>query len=188
MPRQWSSTCSQSRTLQAVAVERHLQAVQQVGDEQRDDLLRELVRPVVVGAAGDDHVQPVGAVVRQGEQVARRPWTRSTASSARAAWASGPGALARSSRRPRRWRRARTGRARWRSAASSSVWVPSTLVMHESARAGDRPVDVRLGREVDDRVVRRPSARRRSRASRMSPSTNAAAGSSDRVRLARLPA
>ena len=34
--------------------ERNASAVQQVGDEQRDDLLRELVRPVVVGAAGDD--------------------------------------------------------------------------------------------------------------------------------------
>ncbi len=54
----------------AVAVERHLQPVQQVGHEQRDDLLRELVRPVVVAAPGDAHVQPVGPGVGPGHQVA----------------------------------------------------------------------------------------------------------------------
>jgi hypothetical protein len=38
----------------AVAVEGDLLVVEQVGDEQRDHLLGELVGAVVVGAAGDD--------------------------------------------------------------------------------------------------------------------------------------
>ena len=52
----------------AAAVQRHLVAVHQVGDEQRDDLLGELVGPVVVGAAGHHHVQLVGGGVGQGDQ------------------------------------------------------------------------------------------------------------------------
>ena len=40
--------------VQAVAVERDLLAVEQVGDEQRDDLLGELVGAEVVRRAGDD--------------------------------------------------------------------------------------------------------------------------------------
>src|SRR5699024_776405 len=53
----------------AIAVQRHGTAVEQVGDEQRDDLLRKLVRPVVVGASGDRHRNTVGAVVGQRDQV-----------------------------------------------------------------------------------------------------------------------
>ena len=79
----------------------------QVGDEQRDDLLRELVGAVVVGAAGDHDVHPVGAVVGQREQVRaglrgrvgrvglQRPRPRSRSPR-------------RSSRRPRRSTRARS--------------------------------------------------------------------------------
>ena len=37
----------------AVAVERHRQSVDRVGDEERDELLGKLVRPVVVRRAGD---------------------------------------------------------------------------------------------------------------------------------------
>ena len=58
--------------VEPVAVERHGAAVEQVRDEQRDDLLGELVGPVVVRAAGDAHRQAVGAVVGAGEQVRRR--------------------------------------------------------------------------------------------------------------------
>ncbi len=62
----------------AVAVQRDRPPVEQVGREQRDDLLRVLVRAVVVAAAGDPHVQPVGAGVGPGHQVAaglgRRVW------------------------------------------------------------------------------------------------------------------
>ena len=49
--------------IKTVAVERHLEAVDQVGDEERDDLLRELMRPVVVGAARAGHAHAIGAVV-----------------------------------------------------------------------------------------------------------------------------
>ena len=68
-PRQWSSTCSQSRTLQAVAVERQPLVLERVGDEQRDDLLGELVRAVVVRRARDDHRHAVGGPVAVGEAV-----------------------------------------------------------------------------------------------------------------------
>ena len=53
MPAQLSSTWSQSRTLQAVAVDGQRLAVERVGDEQRDELLGVLVGAVVVGAARD---------------------------------------------------------------------------------------------------------------------------------------
>jgi len=53
----------------AGAVERDRLAVEQVGDEQRDDLLGEVVGPVVVAAPGDRDVQAVGLRVRPGEQV-----------------------------------------------------------------------------------------------------------------------
>src|SRR5690606_39671553 len=56
----------------AVAVQRHRLAVEQVGHEQRDDLFRVLVRPVVVRAADDAHRQAVRAVVGAGQQVGRR--------------------------------------------------------------------------------------------------------------------
>ena len=55
--------------VEPLAVERHLQAVHQVGDEQRDDLLRELVGPVVVGAAGDADLHAERAGVGAGEEV-----------------------------------------------------------------------------------------------------------------------
>ena len=55
--------------VQTVAVQRHLLAVEQVGREQRDDLLGELVGAVVVRAAGHDDGQAVGREVRQRNQV-----------------------------------------------------------------------------------------------------------------------
>ena len=70
--------------VQAVAVERHLRAVEQVGDEQRDDLLGVLVGPEVVRAAGDHDRQAVGLVVRRARSGRSRPSTPSTASGARA--------------------------------------------------------------------------------------------------------
>ena len=70
MARQWSSTCSQSRTLAPSPYRESRAPVEEVRDEQRDDLLGELVRPVVVRAAGHHHGQLVGAEVGPGEQVA----------------------------------------------------------------------------------------------------------------------
>ena len=54
----------------AVAVERHLLALEQVGDEQGDDLFGELVGAKVVGAAGDEDVEAKGVVVRSYQKVA----------------------------------------------------------------------------------------------------------------------
>lgn len=71
MPRQWSSTCSQSRTLRPSPYSDPA-AVQEVGDEQRHELLGELARAVVVGAPGHPYVEAVGAVAGEGQQVARR--------------------------------------------------------------------------------------------------------------------
>ena len=53
----------------ALAVDRQRLVVQAVGDHQRDQLLREVVGPVVVGAAADCHRQAVGTVVGLHQQV-----------------------------------------------------------------------------------------------------------------------
>ena len=97
--------------VRAVAVERDLRAVEQVGDEQGDDLLGEVVVPVVVRAAGHAHVEAVGAVVGEGDQVAgglRRRVGRVRGERVRL----GPRAFVDRSRRPRRWRCARRSRCR----------------------------------------------------------------------------
>src|SRR6266702_3913807 len=52
----------------AAAIQRHLVPVNQVGHKQRDDLLGELIGPVVVGAAGHHHVQLKGGGIRQRHQ------------------------------------------------------------------------------------------------------------------------
>lgn len=70
MPWTWSSMCSQSRTWAPSPYSGTGLTVQQVGDEERDDLLGEVVVPVVVGTAGHPHVESVGAVVGQRDQVA----------------------------------------------------------------------------------------------------------------------
>ena len=55
----------------AVAVDRQLLALGRVEDHQRDQLLGELVRPVVVRAVGHQHRQAVGVVVGPGQMVGR---------------------------------------------------------------------------------------------------------------------
>ena len=57
--------------LHAVAIDRQPAALQRVGDHQRDQLFRELVRSVVVGAAGDHHVQSERMPMGENEQVRR---------------------------------------------------------------------------------------------------------------------
>ncbi len=133
-----------------VAVQRHPPAVEQVRHEERDDLLRELVRPVVVRAARDAHRQAVGAVVGPGQQVRRRL--------------------------RRRVRRVRLQRVRLRprprldravDLVGRHVHEPRDAALerglqqhlgagdvgrHEVGRAADRPVDVRLRGEVHDDV------------------------------------
>src|ERR687895_2714143 len=58
--------------LHAVAVHRQLVAVQRVEDHQRDQLLGVLVGPVVVRAAADQRLEPVGVVVGSDQQVGAR--------------------------------------------------------------------------------------------------------------------
>ena len=152
MPRQWSSTCSQSRTLSPSPYSGTVLAVDQVGDEQRDDLLGVLVGPVVVGAAGDRDVEPVCDARRSG---------RSGRAPALAAEYGEFGSSGRSSvQRPfgiePYTSSVETCRTRPTSCAQAGVEqrLGAEHVGHdEVGSAGDRPVDVGLGGEVDHRVV-----------------------------------
>ena len=58
--------------LLAVAVDRQRLAGEGVDDHQRDQLLGEMERPVVVAAVGRQHRQPVGVVPGADQVVARR--------------------------------------------------------------------------------------------------------------------
>ena len=173
--------------VEPVAVQRHRPAVEQVGDEQRDDLLRELVRPVVVGAAGDAHVEAVGAGVGQGEQVAARLARRVRRVRLQRVGLR-PRAVTRSSRTPRRWTRGRSGPGRGAGAASSSDWVPTTFVMTKSAApAMERSTCDSAAKWTTASAAGTSSSRRAP--SRMSPSTKRRRGlSRTSSRLARLPA
>ena len=57
--------------VQPIAVQRHLASVEQVGHEQRNDLFGVLIGPEVVGRATDDHGQPVGLEIREGDEIGR---------------------------------------------------------------------------------------------------------------------
>ena len=132
--------------VEPVAVERHLAAVEQVRDEQRDDLLRELVRPVVVGAPRDADGQAVRAVVGAGEQVRAR-FGRRVRRVGQQRVAFGPGALVDRAvdlvggdvHEPVDARRQRPG---------EEHLGADDVGGDEVRRARDRPVDVRLGGEV----------------------------------------
>ena len=108
--RQWSATCSQSRSLRPSPYSGSGQVVDRVRDEERDDLLRELVRSVVVRRARDDHGngvrrpvavrQPIGAGLARGVRVPRPQFVGLPARP-----------IARRCRTPRRSRSGRTGAA-----------------------------------------------------------------------------
>ena len=55
--------------IQPLAVHRQWLVIQRIGDHQWDQLLREVIRTVVVGAAAHRDGQAVGAVVRQHQQI-----------------------------------------------------------------------------------------------------------------------
>ena len=55
--------------IQSLAVDRQRLVIQRVGDHQRDQLLREMVGAVIVGAAADADREPVGPVVGQDQKV-----------------------------------------------------------------------------------------------------------------------
>ena len=146
--------------LHPVSVERERLVVERIRDEQRDQLLGMVVRPVRVGAAGDHDVQPVGRVVAARQELAGglrggvgRP-RRERIALARAALLDGPVDLVRGDLEQARRDRAVPG--------DRSVPLPPDGLqehMHavhpgpqEGGRVEDGPVDVRLGGEVDDRV------------------------------------
>ena len=106
----------------AVAVDRQRLALQRVQRDQRDQLLRELPRAVVVGGVGDDGRQPVGVEPGAHQMVGRRLARRIGAARVVRAWsrrtARRPG---RARRTPRRWRCDGSGRPR-AAPASASAW------------------------------------------------------------------
>src|SRR6202034_3053120 len=137
--------------VEAVAVQRHRLAVEQVRGEQRDELLRVLVRAVVVAAPGDGDVDPVGAGEGDGDEVAAR-LGRGVGGVRVERRLLGPGALG------DRAVDLVGGNVHDSRDAGGPAGVEQGLhaghVGHdELGRAGDRPVDVRLGGEVDHRVV-----------------------------------
>ena len=185
--------------LPPVAVDRQRLALQRVADHQRDQLLRELVGPVVVRAAGDERRQPVG-VGQARTRGRRRPSRRRTGCSGRRAWlaecrVAGPeaavdlvgrdvqeaeGARSHAVRAPPGGgappRAARACRGCWcRGTAPRRGW---------SGRRGSPP---RSGRRLGA-VLARGAATTRS-PSRMSPRTKTWPGSASRsARFSRLPA
>src|SRR5690348_2004753 len=57
--------------LEAVAVNRNALVLQRAADKERNEFFRKLVWPEVVGAAGNDHREPVRLKVRTGKQIGR---------------------------------------------------------------------------------------------------------------------
>ena len=55
--------------VQALAVDRKRLVVETVGDHQRNQLLREMIRSVVIGAAAYHHRQAVGPMIRKHQQI-----------------------------------------------------------------------------------------------------------------------
>ena len=55
--------------IETLAVYRERLIMQRIGDHQRDQLLRELIRTVVVGAAADRHRKAIGPMICKDKQV-----------------------------------------------------------------------------------------------------------------------
>ena len=96
--------------LLAVAVDGQRLALERVRDEERDELLRVLVRAICVGAAGDRGADAVGAARRRAPAGRRRPWRRCRGSTAAAGRPRARGRPPRGRRRPRRSRPGRSAR------------------------------------------------------------------------------
>src|SRR5690348_16020625 len=58
--------------VEAVSVDRKLLAFERISDHEREELLRKLVRPVIVRAASDDGGKAIGPAKTPHEQVRRR--------------------------------------------------------------------------------------------------------------------
>ncbi len=143
----------------AVAVDRQAAALDGVEDHQRDQLLGELVGAVVVRAVRDQHGQPVGLVPGPDQVVG--PGLRGGVGRVR-----GVGRrLGEQAVRPERAvdlvgrdvqeAEARRGRrlvAQVEARRLEQLVGAHEVRAHEAGRVVDRAVDVRLGREVDDRL------------------------------------
>ena len=135
-PPAWSDDVQPVAALQPVAVQRQRLVVDRVGDEQRDELLGVVVRPVRVRAAGDDRVDAVGRRRSSGRAARRPPWPPRTASAARAASSSRGVALVDRAvdlvGRDLEEARRRLG-APARGTASSRTWTPITPVRRNAS-------------------------------------------------------
>ena len=135
----------------AVAHQRHLPAVEQVGGEEGDQLLGELVRPVVVGAPRHHDGQAVGGVVAEGDEVGSRLGGR-VGRTRRQDVGLGVGALVDRAVHL-------VGGDVQEAADPEAVGDVAQHVgaegvgVHEREGVGDGAVDVALGGEVDDGVV-----------------------------------
>ena len=160
--------------VQPVAVERHLLPVEQVRDEERDDLLGELVRPEVVRRPGDDDRQPVGLVVRERDQVGaglrrgvRRAGLERVGLGERALLDRAVHLVGRDVQEP----------LDADAAGDVAHHVGAVAVgADELVGVDDRAVDVALGREVHDRVVAVHRARAPRRGRRCRPSRTRTGG------------
>ena len=129
----------------AVAVHRQRLAGERVEDHERDQLLRELARAVVVRAVRRDDRQAVGVMVGADEVIGGGLRRRVRAvRRVRRGFAERGVRRARATRRPRRWTRAGSGTpasrlrpapCQWARAASSRLKVPTTFVWMKSAGA-----------------------------------------------------
>ncbi len=136
--------------VEAVTVERHLPAVDQIGDEERNHLFGELVRPVVVRTPRDAHGQSVRAVEGAREQIrgslgsrVRRVRFEDVLLRPRAALDGAVDLIGGDVHEP--------ADARVQGALQQRLRAQD-VGQHEVGRALDGPVDVRLGGEVDDHV------------------------------------
>ena len=147
--------------LESVPVERQRLVVDRVGDEQRDELLRVLVGPIGVGAAGDDRVDPMGHhVVTADEQLAGRLGRRIRRARSKRVVLPGVAGrdrpidlIGRDLEEPRGRRPLAGDRPVALAAAGLEEDVDADHARHEE-RLGveDRPVDVRFRGEVDHRI------------------------------------
>ena len=157
--------------LHPVAVERERPVVEGVRDEERDQLLRMVVRPVRVRAAGDDHVEPVRHVVAARQQLAgglRRRVRRARPlriALPREAGLDGPVDLVRGDLEQPRRAGALAGGRSLRLATDGLEQHVDAVHARPQERRGvqDGAVDVGLRGEVDDRVGLRHERPRRGR-------------------------
>ncbi len=147
--------------LPAVAVDRQVPALERVGDHERDQLLRELVRPVVVRAVGRDRGKAVGVVIGAHQVVGAGLGSR-VGAVGRVGRGLGKGRIAlaeaavhlvgRDMQEAERGLRVGGERAPIGARCLEQLEGTHHVGLHEGRGAVDRAVDVALGCEVHDRA------------------------------------